>query len=317
MTESTVKTNKIHKPLLFKTRRGQKNFFSYLMISPQLIGFFVFTLYPILWVISKAFYYYVGIPDTQQFVGFDNFVRLFKTDAGYWQAWITTLQYAVYKLPIELPLALVLAVFLNRKIKGTGFFRSIYFMPNIISAAIVGLILGNMFDYFGFINGILAKLGLITEGFDWFATKGRAMTTLVLGSIWQCFGVNVLYFLAGLQNIDEELYEAAYLDGASSLRTFWSITLPLMAPILQIVILLAINGSLQVNDYVIVMTNGAPGGQTNTIMSYLTKKFMPGFADELTINIGYGSSVYLVTSFITCIIAIVYSKLSNKLSDMY
>lgn len=306
-----------YKTYYLKTRNGQKTVISYIMLLPVIIGFLVFTLYPMLWVFSKAFYYYVGVPQTQRFIGFENFINLFKSDVGYWKAWITTFQFAIIKLPIEFSLAVILAVFLNRKMKGVAFFRGVYFMPQILSVAIIGLIFANMFDYFGLINGILQKLGIISEGYDWFSTKKSAMTVLVIGSVWQNFGVNTLYVLAGLQNIDEDLYEAAYIDGASKFRAFWSITLPLLAPILQIIILLGINGTLQVNDYVLVMTNGAPGGATNTIMSYLTKKFMPGFATEATINIGYGSAVYMVTSCICCMVALFYNKLSNKLSNLY
>ena len=130
------------------------------------------------------------------------------------------------------------------------------------------------------------------------------MTVLVIGSVWQCVGLNAMYVLAGIQNIDKDLYEAADIDGASKFRQFWSITLPLLAPVLQIIILLGINGTLQTNDYVLVMTNGAPGGATNTVMSYLTKKFMPGFATESVINVGYGSAVYAVSSVIYCSVAV-------------
>ncbi len=294
----------------FNRRKTQKNIMSYLMISPQLIGFFVFTVYPIIWVIIKSFHYYTGVDINMRFVGFDNYIELFKTDTAYIKAWFTTLQFAVIKLPVELSLAMLLAVFLNRELKGRGFFRALFFMPNIISLAIIGLIFSNMFDYFGFINGILSKFGILTQGYDWFATKWSAMTVLVIGSIWNCFGLNMLYFLAGLQNISEDLYEAAYLDGATGIQSFFKITLPLMAPILQIVLLLSINGTLQTSDYVLVMTNGAPGGQTNFIQTYLIKKFMPGFADSASINIGYGCATYIITSIINTLIAVGYFKLN-------
>lgn len=300
-----------------KTRDSQRTFSSYLMLSPVIFGFVVFSLYPMIWVISKSLYYYVGIPQTQKFIGFDNFVTVFKSDAGYWKAWLNTLEFTIFKLPGEICLAIVLGVFLSRRMRGVNFFRSVYFMPQIISVAIVGIIFANLFDYFGYINAILSKLGIIGDGYDWFSTKKGAMTVLVIGSVWQCVGLNAMYVLAGIQNIDKDLYEAADIDGASKFRQFWSITLPLLAPVLQIIILLGINGTLQTNDYVLVMTNGAPGGATNTVMSYLTKKFMPGFATDSVINVGYGSAVYAVSSVIYCFVAIVYSKLSDKLNNLY
>lgn len=240
-----------------------------------------------------------------------------RSHTTFWRAWLTTFEFALLKLPIELPLAIILAVFLNRKIKGRDFFRSLYFMPGIISVAIIGLIFSNMFEYFGFINAILGKMGIIEGGMDWLATKKSAMLLLVIASTWASFGCNILYCLAGLQNISEDLYEAARIDGATSLQIFWKITLPLMLPVLQVIILLAINGTLATNDFVLVMTNGAPGGQTNLIASYLTKKFMPGFAESSVINVGYGASVYLLNSVIHTIIAVGYFKLSNILKNKY
>lgn len=297
--------------------KSSKTAFAYLMLSPQIIGFLVFTLYSILWVFSKSLYYYVGVEETQKFIGLENFKNVFTADPAFWKSWITTVQLAIMKLPIELPLALVLAVLLNRRIKASGFFRSLYYMPSVVSVAIAGLIFSNMFDYFGYINGLLAKFGIHQDGFDWFSTKWNAMWVIVFTSIWKTFGTNMLYFLAALQGIDNDLYEAAEIDGATGLQSFFKITLPLIAPIFQIMLLLAINGSLQENDLILVLTNGAPGGQTNTVMSYLTKKFMPGFADESVINIGYGSAVYLVTSVILAVIALGYNKFSQKMSNLY
>lgn len=314
-TDATFgKHNKING---MKNRRRQRTISSYLMLSPILIGFLVFTLYPMLWVMSKSFFYYVGIEKTQKFVGFQNFANVLTKDVEYWKTWITTLQFAVIKLPFEFCLAIILAVLLNRKMKGVNFFRSVYFMPQIISVAIIGVIFSNMFDFFGFINAILIKVGILKDNFDWFGTKTSAMAVLAMSSVWQCVGLNTVYVLSGIQNIDKDLYEAADIDGASKLKQFFSITLPLLAPILQIIILLGINGTLQTNDYILVMTNGAPGGATNTVMSYVTKKFMPGFATESVINIGYGSSIAMVSSVIFCIFAFVYNKLSSKLSNMY
>lgn len=163
------KNVKIKDKDVFKNKKVQNAIMGYAMISPQLIGFFVFTLYPMLWVMSKSFYYYTGVEQTMRWVGFENFLNLFKMDPAYWRAWLTTFEFAIIKLPIELPFAIIVAVLLNQKnIRFKGFFRGLYFMPHIISAAIIGLVFSNMFDYFGFINGILMKLGFISEGIEWF-----------------------------------------------------------------------------------------------------------------------------------------------------
>ena len=288
---------------------------SYLLLTLPLIGFFVFTLYPLIWAIRYAFFYYDGTISTTTFVGLENFTTVFK-DSGYWRAWLTTLQFAAMKLPIELPLALLLAILLQRKIKGAGFFRSVYFMPQIISIAIVGLIFSCMFDYFGLINDWLTKAGFIEEGVEWFANKWTAMVVLAIGSTWQSFGINVLYFMSALNNIPEELYEAASIDGANSIVKFFRITIPMMGPVLQTILLLSINGTLHVSEYILVTTNGGPGGSTYSVMSYLVGKFVPGFA-ERGVNIGYGCCLAVVTAIIMALIAVGYKKLSRKLANIY
>lgn len=300
-----------------KKKYDKKHVFQcYAMISLQVIGFFLITLYPMLWAIRLSFYYYDGVISATRFVGMENFVTLFTKDSEYWRTWITTLQFAALKLPIELPFAMIIALLLNRKLKGKGILRTIFFMPSIVGVAIVGLIFFNMFDYFGYINAVLVKLNLLEQGVEWFSHKWTAMAVLVLGSVWCTFGTNVLYFLAALQNIPEELHEAAILDGITKRREFFSITLPMMAPVLQTVLLLSINGTLHTNEYILVMTGGGPAGSTHTVMSYIVGKFVPGFAGG-GVNIGYGCAISFVTSVMMAIIAIAYMKLSRKLSDMY
>ncbi len=288
----------------------------YLMLTPQIIGFLILTIYPILWVMRLSWFYYDGVLSNIKYTGWENFIKLFTTDTVYWKTWLTTIKFALYKLPIELPLSFLLAMLLNRKMKGSGFFRSIYYLPNIISVAIVGLIFSNIFGYFGVINGILLKYGFIRIEIDWFANSTTAMIALILGAVWNTFGINVLYFLAALQNIPEELYECAKLDGAGRFVMVYKITIPMISPILQTIMLLAISGTLQVSDYILVTTNGAPSGETFTVLSYIVSKFVPGFAEK-TVNIGYGCAISLVTSIIFCIIAITYMKLSKKLSNVY
>lgn len=288
---------------------------AYIMLAVPLIGFFVFTLYPLLWAVSKSCYFYEGAVSTTRFVGFENFATAFR-DATYWQSWFTTLQFAVFKLPVELPLALLLAMLLHRKVKGAGFFRSVYFLPQMISLAIIGLIFTNMFDYFGLINTWLTKIGIISQGIEWFSTKWKAMLVLVSASTWQSFGINVLYFMAALNNIPEELYEAASIDGATTWMKFKKITVPMMGPVLQTILLLSINGTLHVNDLVLATTNGGPGGDTFTVMPYMVSKFVPGFA-SVGANIGYGCCLAVITAIIMCCIALGYNKISKKLSNIY
>ena len=302
-----------------KTEKMKKNqvMQCYLMIALPLIGFFVFILYPIFWTFRLSAFSYNGVASMTKFVGLDNFKTLFTTYFTYWKMWGNTLIFTVCKIPVELSLAMLLAVLLNGKLKGSSFFRSAYYLPNVVSVAIVGLVFSNLFSYYGIINAMLAKLGLIKEGVEWFSTRGKAITVVVTASIWNTFGVNVMYLLAALSNVPTEVYEAADLDGAKRFTKFFKITLPLIAPVFQTILLLSILGTLGANELIIVLTGGAPGGQTNTVMSYLTSQFVPGFFTSSSPALGYGSAMSVITTIIFAVVAIFYNKFSKKLSEMY
>ena len=303
------------------TIRGKKYqkdtvFWSYAMISTELIGFFAFTLYPILWALRLAWFSYDGIPSNTRFVGWTNFVNIFTNDITYWKAVLTTFQFALIKIPLEIPFALLLAVALSKKMKGVGFFRTMFFMPNVVSVAIIGLIFSNIFSYFGVMNRILTDVGLLKTNVDWFGYKWTSLFSIAFTDTWHTFGINLLYFLSALNNISEDIYESAKLDGAGKIATFFKITLPCIAPVFQIILMMSIIGTLGTSDIILVMTNGAPGGQTFTMMPYMTSKFVPGFS-ATTANIGYGCAVALVTAIIMLLITLGYNKFSKKMSSIY
>lgn len=309
---------KVSRTNKFKASDGVKKYGdewqNYVMLILPLIGFFVFTCYPLLWAVGLSFFNYDGVAANTRFVGLENIISAFR-DKTYWSTWITTFEFALYKVPIEMVLALSLALILNRKLKGTGFFRSVFFLPNVISMSLMAVVIFNMFDVHGFVNHILTTLGLMDAPVEWFGKKFTALTVLVVGSIWNSFGINVIYFIAALNNVPEECYEAAKIDGATKWQTFRCVQLPLMAPVMQTILLLSINGTLHVGEYVYVMTGGAPGGTTHTVMSYLLSKYTPGIAGSV-VNLGYGCSLSFITSVIMCLIAIGYSKLSKKMSEV-
>ncbi len=299
------------------TRKGHIARQCYMILAIPLFGFIVFTCRGILWAAWKSLFFYNQVDSETRFIGLENYITLFK-DVTYWRTWKTTLLFALYKVPIEMPLATFIAVLLNKKVRGTGIFRSVFYMPCIVSVAVVGVMFMSMFEYNGIINSILMKCGLISENINWFSNGFSAMMALTIGSIWTTIGVNIIYMLAALQNVPNELYEAAYLDGMTNVGMFFKITLPLIAPVFQVIILLAINGTLQTNDYIIATTNGAPGGTTFTIMAYQTRQFMPGFIEGSSMpNLGYGSAMATITAFILGGIAITYNKMTNKLSHLY
>ncbi|MBP3361925.1 MAG: sugar ABC transporter permease [Clostridia bacterium] len=297
-------------------RYRQKARWCYIMMTPQIIGFLVFTIIPIVWAISRSWFFYNGIETYTRFIGWENF-RLLTKDKQYWQSLLTTIEFAFMKLPIEYPLALTIAVLLNKKIRGIGFFRTVYYMPYIISVSIRALIFANLFTFFGFINTFFTEtIPLMSEPIDWFGTKFNALCVLVLCDVWGTFGLNVLYFLGALQNVPSDIYEAAEIDGAGKLRQFFSMTLPMIAPTLQIMLMLSIVGTLGSGEIMLVLTNGAPGGQTFSVNAYIFSHYAPGM-DQTGINIGYGCALSLVTALIMTAITIGYTKFSKRLNNVF
>jgi ABC-type sugar transport system permease subunit len=173
-----------------------------------------------------------------------------------------------------------------------------------------------MFSYFGFINGWLQNLHITELPIEWFGTKFKAMFVLVLADTWRSFGVNVMYFMAAIQNVPEDVYEAAKIDGAGKLTTFFRITLPLIAPVMQVILMMSVIGTLGTNELVLVLTNGAPGGTTHTVKSYIFQNYAPGMAD-MNVNIGYGCAMSLVTGLILAAITLTYMKFSEKMKSIY
>ncbi|MDF2924507.1 MAG: hypothetical protein K0R57_3421 [Paenibacillaceae bacterium] len=297
------------------TMKTKAHMQSFLFILPQLVGFLVFGIYPIVWVLIHAFYDYDGLQ--RIFTGLDNLTRVFLRDADYWHSLVNTLILSGGKLVVELPLALVLALILNTSLRGRSFFRAMFFMPNIISSAIIGLVFYFMFATFeGIVNNGLLAAGLIQTPVDWFANKWTAMSILGLSSIWQNFGINMLFFLAGLLGIPKELYECSEIDGAGRWKQFIHITIPMLGPVMQVVCMMAIIGSMKVTDLVLVLTNGQPAGGTEVVMTYIFKKFFNyGGMDNLP-QVGYTCALGLVTSVILGIITVFYLRMTKNMSTI-
>lgn len=297
------------------SKRTKNDIQAYIMLSPQIIGFLLFSIFPLIWAIRLSWFYYNGIDVQTRFVGWENFVTLM-SDTSYWSSLANTFLFFLMKLPFEIPVAMFLAVLLSKKLRGAGFFRAMYYMPHVISVAITALVFTNMFSYFGFINGWLQNLHISELPIEWFGTKFKAMFVLVLADTWRSFGVNVMYFMAAIQNVPEDVYEAAKIDGAGKLTTFFRITLPLIAPVMQVILMMSVIGTLGTNELVLVLTNGAPGGTTHTVKSYIFQNYAPGMAD-MNVNIGYGCAMSLVTGLILAAITLTYMKFSEKMKSIY
>ncbi len=285
---------------------------SYLMIAGSVLGLLIFVVFPLFWQLRWCLFSYKG-HGAITFVGLDQFVRAFERSPKFWLSVRNTFVFAFGKLLVEIPLALILAFILTRNIKAKSFFRSVFFMPSMISVAVIGVI----FTYFfahnqGVINSILRQFG--GEGVKWFAEGDTSMLVLMIASIWQNFGINMIFLMTGIQSIDPVMYEAAGLDGAGGATQFFTITIPLLGPVLQIVLMNAILGSLHVTDLVLTLTNGNPLGKTEMMMTYIYKQF---FLNTSGRDYGYGAALTVITAGMLGIVTIIYLAVTRKNSDIY
>ena len=297
----------------FNKLRSEELIQSYAMIAISVIGLALFVIFPLAWVARYCLYSYGGSGTPLNFVGLKNFIRVFTDSARYWQAVKNTFIFAFGKLAVELPLALILASILARKLRGRSFFRSVFFLPSMLSVAVMGIVFYYLFgSYNGVVNEFITSLG--GKRITWFADGTLAMIVLMITSIWQNFGINMLFFMTGLQSIPLEMYEAASIDGATSRQQFFHVTIPMLGPVTQMVVMNALLGSLKTTELVIVMTNGAPNGKTEVMMSYIYKLF---FTTNTSSDYGYAAALMLVTAIILGIVTVVYLKATAKSSEIY
>ncbi|MDQ0191745.1 carbohydrate ABC transporter permease [Paenibacillus wynnii] len=284
---------------------------------PSLVLTLIFSVYPIGWAMRYMFYDYKGY-GTERFVGLDNFVRLL-SDEAYWNSVVNTFVYAGGKLAITLPLSLILAVILNRGIRGKGFLRGVYFLPTIISASVMSVVFFTVFNsYNGVLNQLLVRYGIVERNVDWLGVD-KAMLTVILIAAWGAIGNYMLLLIAGLQSIPDDIYESASLDGANAWQKFIYVTIPMLGPVLQMVIMLAIINSLKGYESIMVLTEGGPIGKTEVMFMYVYKLFFPisTSSNSMEQQLGYGSAVGFVTAIIVGVVTLFYFRLSKRLNQVH
>lgn len=269
---------------------------AYWFILPNYLVYFFFVLLPVIWVVvlSLTRYEFTSPPE---FIGFGNFARLM-TDEVFHEALGNTFVYWVSTVSVSLVIGLILAVLLNRRdLKGLGLFRAAYYLPNVLSLVAVSMIWLWMYDPArGIMNTILLHFGLPTS--QWLNDQNLALFAVIVPGIWVLIGFNMVVYLAGLQNIPDELYEAATVDGASPFRQFLSITVPLLKPISFFLIVMTSIRSFRSFDQIYVMTRGGPAKATSTL-SY--EIFEHGFQFY---NMGYASAMSVVMLVIVAAITL-------------
>ena len=299
-------------------RSIKENVKSYSLLLPNLILFIAFSIYPCIWTLKYVFYRYGGIGTGEpKFVGMDNIMRVFR-DEVYWKTVKNTFVYAGAKILIVIPLAFLLALFLNKKRRGNGLLQSVIFVPTIMSSAVMGLVFYLLFNvYNGQINNYLMDWNIIKQPINWLGTD-NAMKTVIITAVWGGIGNYMVYFIAGLQRISEEALESAKIDGANGMQTLWYITIPMLGPILKIILMLSITAAFNDMSNVMVLTEGGPNYSTMVMSLYGYQFFFPISAGSIVASqYGYGAAVSAVSAAIAGAVTIIYLFVSKKLDEVY
>ncbi len=249
---------------LFKLKSSNR--IGYVMVAPYLVHLMIFFGYPLLFAFVLIFHRW-DVVTPMEFVGVKNFARLFQDDL-FFRAILNTGLFLVIHIPFQIIVALFFAELLNAKFKGRNFFRTIYFLPVVVSGVVITILFQQLFAFeTGYVNGILTALG--GSRVPWLVSPQWAMPSIALMATWKNVGFYIILFLAGLQNIPESMYEVAHLEGATTWQRWWHVTLPLLNPMMVTVIVLSTIGgfSLFIEPY--VLTGGGPLNSTLSALLYI------------------------------------------------
>ena len=275
------------------------NLTGWAFLLPASILIFVFCFYPMSQAILLSFRKTGGV-----FNGAANYARIFK-DKTFQQCLFNTFFYFVIQVPIMLVLALMLAQLLNNpKIKGKGIFRTLIFLPCATSLVSYSMIFKSLFAPDGVVNRVLMAIGL--SSVDWFQSTWPARWVIVIALIWRWTGYNMVFYLAGLQNIEYSVYEAAKIDGANGWKTFWKITVPLLKPTIIMTFIMSINGTLQLFDESVNLTKGGPANSTITMSHYIYNTCFINVP-----NFGYAAAMSFIIFIMVAILAFINLKVGD------
>lgn len=273
-------------------------------VIPSVILLILFVFYPMVQALITSFQ--TGAGNNLTFAGIANYKRLL-TDTTFRKALFNTILYLIIQVPIMILLALVISSILNnKKLKFKGFFRTAIFLPCVTSLVAYSIVFKSLFATDGFVNAILMKLNLIAEPISWITDPVWAKVLIILAITWRWTGYNMVFYLSGLQGIDDSIYEAADIDGAGAFEKFKSITLPMLKPIILFTTINSTIRTLQLFDETMNITQGGPANATITISQYIYNilfKYSPDF--------GYAAAV----SYVIVVMIVVLSFIQMKVGD--
>ncbi|WP_408011789.1 carbohydrate ABC transporter permease [Pseudalkalibacillus sp. A8] len=257
------------------------DFIPFLFISPWIIGFIAFTFGPLVFSLIISFFDWPIVGDVK-FVGLDNYIMMFTNDPLFWKSLWVTVRFAALFVPLNMIIALLLAMLLNQKVRGYSFFRTFFYLPSVISGVALAIIWAWVYNgEYGILNYFLSIFGI--NGPDWLNDPNWALVAMVIASLWGQ-GTLMLIFLAGLKNIPQNLYEAASIDGAGKVYQFFKITLPLLTPTILFNLTITIISAFQQLTLALVLTGGGPVQSTYFYAMYVYENAFKYF------KMGYSSA---------------------------
>lgn len=281
----------------------KRNLTGWAFLLPAALLIFVFCFYPMVQALILSFQ--KGTGSAVQPAGFANYVRILK-DATFQQCLFNTIFYFVIQVPIMLILALILAQLLNSpNIKGKGIYRTMIFLPCATSLVSYSMIFKSLFANDGLVNRVLSTVGIPTV--DWFQNAWAARWVIVIALVWRWTGYNMVFYLAGLQNIDYSIYEAARIDGASPLQQFVHLTIPLLKPTILLTAIMSTSGTLQLFDESVNLTAGGPGKATMTLTHYI---YNISFVETPKFNYAAALSVFILV--VVAVLSAIQMKVGDK-----
>lgn len=275
-----------------------KNPYVYLLfVVPTIALYFLFFIYPMLTSVYYGFTNWNGL-DTKDFIGFDNFVNAFK-DADFRNSILNNLYILLFSCCVQVPLIVIFSLLISSVKRFQGFYKTTVFMPSILSTSVIGILWGYIYDPdVGLINNILKTFGL--EPIYFLADTKWALVSILITNAWQWMGFYIVLILAAILGIPKDIDEAAMIDGATGVQRAWYLTVPLIKPIINVVIMLSIAGALRVVDIVLVMTEGGPAGATDVMASYMVNKAIK-YGDY-----GYGTALSIIIFIFALVLTALY-----------
>lgn len=293
----------------FLRRRGGRHGKSaaYAMVAPATILLFLFLVVPVLLAVGLSFTNARLIsPNPPRFVGLDNFIRAFTADPTFVRSLINTFLFAVVVVPVQAGLGLLMAILVNQKLRGTTFFRIVYFIPVVTSIVVVSILWRFMYQPDGMVNSFIDTITFgAWESIAWLNNPSTALPAIIVMSIWQAVGFHMIIWLSGLQTIPEELYEAARMDGADAWQQFKSVTWPGLRPTMIFILVTITIAALGLFVQIDVMTQGGPVDSTTTLVYHAVRR---GYREQQT---GYGAAISLIFFILVLLAATIQRYLTR------